>query len=87
MRGQQAPLDLGRWRNFTDMKTVRTIASATDSLWAATSGGLFLFNPSSNLFAKFTVDSLKLAMIKDDMVAKRRGGKIFDTICKFDPAQ
>ena len=54
IRGQQAPLDLGRWRNFTDMKTVRTIASTTDSLWAATSGGLFLFNPSSNLFAKFT---------------------------------
>ncbi|MCX6134731.1 MAG: hypothetical protein NTU47_13035 [Ignavibacteriales bacterium] len=54
LRGQQAPLDLGRWRNFTDMKTVRAVASTTDSLWAATSGGLFLFNPSSNLFAKFT---------------------------------
>jgi ligand-binding sensor domain-containing protein len=54
LKAQQAPLDMGRWRNFTDMKTVRAIASTTDSIWAATSGGLFLFNPSSNLFAKFT---------------------------------
>lgn len=54
LMGQQNPLDMGRWRNFTDMKTVRAIAATTDSLWVATSGGLFLFNPSSNLFAKFT---------------------------------
>ena len=54
LMGQQAPLDLGRWRNFTDMKTVRGIAATTDSLWVATSGGLFLYIPSSNLFAKFT---------------------------------
>ncbi|HTY38853.1 MAG TPA: hypothetical protein VMH23_17165 [Bacteroidota bacterium] len=54
VRGQQAPLDLGRWHNFTDMKTVRAIASTTDSIWAATSGGLFLFNPSSGLYSKFT---------------------------------
>lgn len=52
--GQQNSLDMGRWRNFTDMKTVRAIAATADSLWVATSGGLFLFNPSSNLFAKFT---------------------------------
>lgn len=38
----------------------------------------------TNLEADFTVDSLKLAMIKDKMVAKRRGGKLFDTVCKFD---
>ena len=52
--GQQAPLDLGRWRNFTDMKTIRAIAATNDSLWCATSGGLFLYIPSSNYFAKFT---------------------------------
>ncbi len=40
----------------------------------------------TNLEAKFTVDSLKLAMIKDEMVARRRGGKNFDTICRFDRA-
>jgi ligand-binding sensor domain-containing protein len=52
--GRQAPIDLGHWRNFTDMKTVRAIAATTDSVWVATSGGLFLCLPSSNYFAKFT---------------------------------
>jgi len=40
----------------------------------------------TNLEAAFTCDSLKLAMIKDQMVALRRGGKLFDTVCKFDKA-
>jgi ligand-binding sensor domain-containing protein len=54
LAGQQNTLDMGRWRNFTDMKTVRAIAPASEALWVATSGGLFLYNPSANLFAKFT---------------------------------
>jgi hypothetical protein len=52
--GQQSSLDLGRWKNFTDMKVVRGVAATTDSVWAATAGGLFLFVPSSNRFVKFT---------------------------------
>ncbi|MCX6144549.1 MAG: hypothetical protein NTZ35_15175 [Ignavibacteriales bacterium] len=52
--GQQSSLDLGRWKNFTDMKVVRGVAATTDSVWVATSGGLFLFSPSSNRFVKFT---------------------------------
>jgi type II pantothenate kinase len=40
----------------------------------------------TNLEALFTCDSLKLAMIKDKLVAQRRGGKLFDTVCKFDVA-
>jgi type II pantothenate kinase len=40
----------------------------------------------TNLEAAFTCDSLKIAMIKDQMVALRRGGKLFDTVCKFDVA-
>ena len=51
---QQNPVDLGRWKNFTDMKVVRNVAAASDSLWAATSGGLFLYAPSSNRFVKYT---------------------------------
>jgi ligand-binding sensor domain-containing protein len=52
--GQPSSLDLGRWKNFTDMKVIRGIAAATDSVWAATAGGLFLYVPSSNRFVKFT---------------------------------
>lgn len=51
---QQTSIDLGRWHNFTDMKVVRSIAATTDSLWVATSGGLFLYDPSSDHFTKYT---------------------------------
>ncbi|MBM4161755.1 MAG: hypothetical protein FJ217_11750 [Ignavibacteria bacterium] len=54
MLGQQGPLDFGRWKNFTDMKTVRGIMATQEGVWAATSGGLFLYTPSSGEFTKFT---------------------------------
>jgi damage-control phosphatase, subfamily II, stand-alone protein len=37
----------------------------------------------SNLDAAFSCDSLKLAMIKDQAVADRHGGKLFDCVCRF----
>jgi len=40
----------------------------------------------SNFEAPFTVDTVKLAMIKEEIVARRHGGKNFDTICRFDAA-
>jgi type II pantothenate kinase len=40
----------------------------------------------TNFEARFTVDAIKLAMIKEEIVARRHGGKNFDTICRFDPA-
>jgi type II pantothenate kinase len=40
----------------------------------------------SNLDARFSCDSLNLAMIKDVMIAKRNGGKLFDVVCRFREA-
>jgi type II pantothenate kinase len=37
----------------------------------------------SNLGARFTCDALNIAMIKDTIIAKRAGGKVFDLVCKF----
>ncbi|WP_428938221.1 ARMT1-like domain-containing protein [Fontivita pretiosa] len=37
----------------------------------------------SNLDAEFSCDALNIAMIKDAMVAKRTGGKVFDVVCRF----
>jgi ligand-binding sensor domain-containing protein len=51
---RQSSLDLGRWKNFTDMKAVRGVAATTDSVWTATAGGLFLYIPSANRFVKYT---------------------------------
>jgi uncharacterized protein with ATP-grasp and redox domains len=40
----------------------------------------------SNLDAKFSCDAANLAMIKDEMVAKHVGGKVFDVVCRYRPA-
>lgn len=37
----------------------------------------------SNLDARFTCDALNIAMIKDEVIARRVGGKVFDVICQF----
>ena len=37
----------------------------------------------SNLDARFSSDALNVAMIKDEMVAARIGGKVFDLVCRF----
>ena len=37
----------------------------------------------SNLDAKFKCDALNLAMIKDESIARRVGGKVFDCVCRF----
>jgi type II pantothenate kinase len=40
----------------------------------------------SNLDARFSCDAANLAMVKDAMVAKRNGGKIYDVVCRFRTA-
>jgi len=39
----------------------------------------------SNFDTPFTVDSLRLAILKDEAVAARAGGELFDCICKYAP--
>ncbi len=44
---------IGDWKSYTDMKNVRSIASDGTTIWAATSGGIFQFNPSDSSYQKF----------------------------------
>jgi len=37
----------------------------------------------SNLDAAFSCDALNLAMLKDEAVSKRVGGKLYDVVCRF----
>jgi damage-control phosphatase, subfamily II, stand-alone protein len=41
----------------------------------------------SNLEAEFSCDTLNIAMLKDEAVAKRHGGKVFDLVCRFRAAK
>ena len=50
---------IGQWKSFTDMKTVNSAVQVNGSIWAATAGGIFVFDTASGLFTKFTnVDGL-----------------------------
>lgn len=40
----------------------------------------------SNLLARFDCDVLKIAMIKDEFVARSVCGKLYDVVCRFEPA-
>ncbi len=40
----------------------------------------------SNYHVRFTCDVLKVALLKDKMVAERLGGSLYDQICKFERA-
>ena len=37
----------------------------------------------SNLDAAFTCDAVNLAMIKDPVIARRQGGRLYDVVCRF----
>ncbi len=39
----------------------------------------------SNFDAEFTVDTLRLALLKDPEVARRIDGEMYDCICKYTP--
>jgi type II pantothenate kinase len=40
----------------------------------------------TNYDARLRCDCLKIAMIKNQWLAHRFGGKIYDVVCRFDPA-
>ena len=40
----------------------------------------------TNFRARFTVDTIKLAVIKEPHVARTIGGKLYEPVCRFEPA-
>ena len=50
---------VGQWKSFTDMKSVRSAVQVHGNIWAATGGGVFVFDTAKGTFTKFTnVDGL-----------------------------
>ena len=45
---------VGEWKSYTNMQNVRGVASDGSSIWVATSGGVFRFNPADSTYQKFT---------------------------------
>ncbi|HEY4612898.1 MAG TPA: two-component regulator propeller domain-containing protein, partial [Bacteroidota bacterium] len=44
----------GGWQSYTTMRSVRSVTTSGARAWAATSGGVFLYESASNQFSKFT---------------------------------
>lgn len=83
-------VEVGRWKNYTDMKTIRSVAISNDSIWAATNGGLFLYNSSSRKFTKFTnsegLSSNDLSAVIIDGRGKIWTGAADGSLNMYDPA-
>jgi type II pantothenate kinase len=41
----------------------------------------------SNFSTRFTCDTLKIAMVKEEDIARRLGGKVYDVVCRFESAK
>ena len=55
----QSQQHIGQWKSFTDMKSVRSAVLVDHNIWAATGGGVFVFDTTNGTFTKFTnVDGL-----------------------------
>lgn len=82
-------VEIGRWKNYTDMKTIRSIAIANDSIWAATSGGLFLYTTTSRQFTKFTnsegLSSNDVSAVAIDGTGKVLTGAADGSLNIYDP--
>jgi|WetSurMetagenome_2_1015567.scaffolds.fasta_scaffold14806_5 ligand-binding sensor domain-containing protein len=49
----QSQQQSGQWKSFTDMKSVRSAVQVGSSIWAATSGGVFVFDTVSGQYKQF----------------------------------
>ena len=67
------------------------LADVSEALNAAAAGADVVYlegmgrSVGSNDEARFAVDAVKMCMIKDQLAARRRGGKLFDTVLRFEP--
>jgi uncharacterized protein with ATP-grasp and redox domains len=67
------------------------LSAVSDELNEAAQGAelLVLFGMGravqSNFAAAFSVDALKLALLKDPVIAKRMGAELSDCVCKYEP--
>lgn len=49
----QSQQQIGQWKSFTDMKSVRGAVRVGSSIWTATGGGVFVFDTISEQYKKF----------------------------------
>lgn len=85
-RGQIRAVDSGSTTPLLELRDI----SAELNREAADADLVFLEGmgraQASNFLARFKVDAVKLFMLKEDIAARRLGGKVFDTVLKYEAA-
>jgi sugar lactone lactonase YvrE len=80
----------GIWKNFTSMYDVRAIARDGSGFWAATSGGLFHWSPSTDSYQLLTnadgLRSIDLTAISSDSHGNIWSGSSTGIIHVYDPS-
>src|SRR5512136_965204 len=52
VQGQQ---NIGQWKTFTDMKSVRNAVRVGNNIWAATGSGVFVYDVTSDQYKKYDI--------------------------------
>ena len=77
------------WQNYTDKKVTKDIAISSDGIWAATEGGAYFYNPSTNSFENFSraqgLFGTSLTAVGIDTYGKIWFGGSNGTIDVYDP--
>ncbi|MEK6566484.1 MAG: hypothetical protein AABZ41_07250, partial [Bacteroidota bacterium] len=85
---RQNSSSVGRWRNFTDMKSVAAIDVRADAAWAATTGGAFAYMFPSSGFQKYTnsegLSSNELSAVSIDQAGRIWLGSTDGSISLYD---
>lgn len=83
------PQQFTNWRNFTDMKDVRSVSANDNFLWAASTGGGFKLNFNNNSFQKLNkadgLNGIELTSVAVDNYGKVWFGSNTGVIDIFDP--
>ena len=81
--------EIGTWHNFTSMSEVRGVIRSGTTYWAATSGGLFQWNPSSNSYILVTsaegLRNIDLTAIAIDSAGRIWTGTSTGILHVYDP--
>jgi ligand-binding sensor domain-containing protein len=84
-----ARAEVGAWKNFTSMRDVKDVTWSGSTLWAATSGGLFGWDPESQAERLFTnaegLQSVDLTAIATDQDGTVWSGTSTGVIHVLDP--
>jgi ligand-binding sensor domain-containing protein len=80
---------ISNWKNYTDMKVTKDVATSSTGIWAATEGGAYFYNPTDKTFKTYSksqgLNGTSLSTVGIDKYNKVWIGSIDGMIDIYDP--